>query len=294
MALRINKNEATTAKRRQYYHLVDATDGITPETGEAGGQPQRSYDGAAWVNTSGVLVHIGNGRYYVELTQAEVDQAHLTVIEGRYKTANTAEAPGTIIQIFDPTVDIASLSTFDDTVDPVIVGTLQAGPIQAIWDALTSALTTAGSIGKLLVDNIDAAISSRATPADILNAAAEGVIQSNFPVTDGGTQRIPRGDVATITLNAGTSWDLSGGERVFFAMKLDKFDELGNVSAKVNREATIVQTNPLIATFTFTSDESDTAGSYDAEFEQRDADGVSNPLTITKDFKVIVFEDVRK
>lgn len=33
--------------------------------------------------------------------------------------------------------------------------------VQAIWDALTSALTTSGSIGKLLVDNVNATISSR-------------------------------------------------------------------------------------------------------------------------------------
>ncbi|TIN84350.1 hypothetical protein [Mesorhizobium sp.] len=32
---------------------------------------------------------------------------------------------------------------------------------QAVWDALTSALTTVGSIGKLLVTNIDAAVTSR-------------------------------------------------------------------------------------------------------------------------------------
>lgn len=38
---------------------------------------------------------------------------------------------------------------------------LSAAGVQAIWDALTSALTTANSIGKLLVDNINATISSR-------------------------------------------------------------------------------------------------------------------------------------
>lgn len=38
---------------------------------------------------------------------------------------------------------------------------LSAAGVQAIWDALTSALTFAGSIGKLLVDNINATISSR-------------------------------------------------------------------------------------------------------------------------------------
>ena len=38
---------------------------------------------------------------------------------------------------------------------------LSTAGIKAIWDQLTSALTTAGSIGKLLVDRIDATISSR-------------------------------------------------------------------------------------------------------------------------------------
>lgn len=42
---------------------------------------------------------------------------------------------------------------------------LSSAAIQAIWDALTSALTTVGSIGKRLVDNIDAAISSRLASA---------------------------------------------------------------------------------------------------------------------------------
>lgn len=43
--------------------------------------------------------------------------------------------------------------------------TITAASVQAIWDALTSALTTVGSIGKLLVTNIDAAISSRLATA---------------------------------------------------------------------------------------------------------------------------------
>jgi len=43
---------------------------------------------------------------------------------------------------------------------------LSAAGIQAIWDALTSALTTASSVGKLLVDNINATISSRSSHGD--------------------------------------------------------------------------------------------------------------------------------
>lgn len=38
---------------------------------------------------------------------------------------------------------------------------LSAAGVQAIWDALTSALTTVGSIGKRLADDIDAVISTR-------------------------------------------------------------------------------------------------------------------------------------
>lgn len=44
---------------------------------------------------------------------------------------------------------------------------LSAAGIQAIWDALTAALTTASSIGKLLVDNINATVSSRASQTSL-------------------------------------------------------------------------------------------------------------------------------
>lgn len=43
--------------------------------------------------------------------------------------------------------------------------TLSSAGIQAIWDALTSALTTVGSAGKLLVDNLNATVSSRSSHA---------------------------------------------------------------------------------------------------------------------------------
>lgn len=97
-------NEATASQRRVYFHLVDATDGLTAETGEAGGQPQVSSDGAAFTNTGiGTLTAIGNGRYYADLTQTLVQTAG-TQIETRYKSANTAECPGDSVQVvaFDP------------------------------------------------------------------------------------------------------------------------------------------------------------------------------------------------
>jgi len=44
---------------------------------------------------------------------------------------------------------------------------LSSAGVQAIWDALTSALTTVGSIGKLLVDNVNATIGSRASQTSL-------------------------------------------------------------------------------------------------------------------------------
>lgn len=104
MPILVHANEATAAQRRVYFDLRDATDGITAETGEAGGQPQISTNGAAWTNTGiGTLTDIGNGRYYADLTQAAVATAG-DIVETRYKSANTAESPGDSVQVvaFDP------------------------------------------------------------------------------------------------------------------------------------------------------------------------------------------------
>lgn len=83
------QNEGTAARRRFPVYLVDATDGITPETGESGGQPQISKAGGAWADTTATLTAIGNGFYYVELTATELDTLGMIAI--RYKSGNTAE-----------------------------------------------------------------------------------------------------------------------------------------------------------------------------------------------------------
>lgn len=56
---------------------------------------------------------------------------------------------------------------------------LSAAGIQAIWDALTAALTTVGSIGRLLVTDIDATISSRSTFAGGAVASVTGNVGGN-------------------------------------------------------------------------------------------------------------------
>lgn len=68
-----------------------------------------------------------------------------------------------------------TLSAFAFAVD------LSTTALAAIWDRATSALTTAGSIGKLLVDNINATISSRASQSslDTLEAAVGDIPTAN-------------------------------------------------------------------------------------------------------------------
>ncbi len=52
---------------------------------------------------------------------------------------------------------------------------LSTAGVQAIWDALTSALTTAGSVGKLLVDNITASIAAVKAKTDNLPSSPAAV-----------------------------------------------------------------------------------------------------------------------
>jgi len=83
------QSQTTAARRRFPVFLVDVTDGLTPETGENGGQPQLSKNGGSFANTSATLVAVGNGHYYVELTALELDTLGYIVV--RFKSANTAE-----------------------------------------------------------------------------------------------------------------------------------------------------------------------------------------------------------
>ena len=114
MARQIQVSEAAAARRRVYFHCVDVIDGITPEVGEAGGQPETSIDGAAWVGAAsiGVLVAIGNGRYYAEVVVATVDTVG-RLIETRYKSAATAESVGDSLEVVahNPSTSIDAIET---------------------------------------------------------------------------------------------------------------------------------------------------------------------------------------
>lgn len=118
-------SEATAARRRAPIGvLVDATDGFTPETGEAAGQPQISKNGAAFGNTAATLVAVGNGLYYVELSAAELDTPGKIFL--RYKSANTREHQ---VQF-----DVVAFEAFD-----------AAALAATVWASATRTLTQSGA-----------------------------------------------------------------------------------------------------------------------------------------------------
>lgn len=113
--------EATAAQRTVYFRCVDATDGITAETGEAGGQPQISTNGAAFTNTGiGVLgTYMGHAIYPAILTQAAVTTVG-DVIVGAFKSAATAECfmiPSAVVVVaYDPYSTTLGLGTLSANV----------------------------------------------------------------------------------------------------------------------------------------------------------------------------------
>jgi hypothetical protein len=88
----LQQSEATAAQRRMFFHAVDATDGITAETGLTGAG-RLSKNGAATAATTANIVEVDStnmpGRYYIEFTAAEIDT--VGVIEFRFKAAACAE-----------------------------------------------------------------------------------------------------------------------------------------------------------------------------------------------------------
>jgi len=67
----------------------------------------------------------------------------------------------------------------------------------AVWDYLTSSIVTAGSIGKLIVDNLNATITSRMATY----SQPTGFLAATFPTTVASTTNITAGTITTVSGN---------------------------------------------------------------------------------------------
>ena len=182
--------------------FLDETDGKTAETALTITQPdvRLKKNGGAWAQKAAAqtLTHEEAGWYEVTLDATDTNTLGLLIVaihesgalpvwkeymvvpanvyDAIVAGSDTLQADLTQVNGAAQTATLDTLKTdtaailADTGTDGVVVAAasktgyaLSAAGVQAIWDALTSALTTVGSIGKLLVDRIDAAISSRGT-----------------------------------------------------------------------------------------------------------------------------------
>jgi len=250
MAILVQQSEATAGYRRMYFHCVDATDGITAEAGEVGGQPQWSLNGAAWGNTTGVLVAIGNGRYYVELVAA-TEVNNLGVIEGRYKSANTAESIGTTLQVvpYDPYDGVRMGLTALPNAVPQAAGGIVTSTAGAEFDA-----RTLPSADYVVVGDTLAAVTTVTTCSTVTN----GLTTANVSVAGGVVE------ANLININ-GT------------ASNLDKLiDADTTVAADGNLDAIVV--NGSVLAHIMTTDK--TTNSYNATTDSLQAAGTDNDAII--------------
>lgn len=178
-------SEATAVRRRFYLHLVDATDGKTPETGEAAGQPEISKNGAAFASTSARLTAIGDGSYYVELTTGEIDTLGKVIV--RFKSAETCEFQEIAnVVAYDPyaatNLGLTALPTANpgaNTGLPTVDANNRLAGIQGEKNTLDALNDIAAGTAMALVND---ALSAAALKADAVTKIAGGVLVE--PATD--------------------------------------------------------------------------------------------------------------
>jgi hypothetical protein len=193
----VKKNVASQVVGAQ---MISASDGSAITSGTVSVLVTKD-NGTQTAGSETAPAHKGNGLWTYAPSQAETNADHVA-----FTFTHTSAVPVTVqlYATFPQTGDsfarigangagltdlatAAALATVDSNVDAILADTgtdgvvvaagsksgytLSSAGIQAIWDALTSALTTAGSIGKLFVDNINATISSR-MPTSHIDATA--------------------------------------------------------------------------------------------------------------------------
>lgn len=159
------------------FFMVDSTDSISGKTGLTP-VVTLSKDGAAFGAAAGAITEVGLGWYNVALTIVDTGTLGSLTLHATATGADPCDPPVNQVCLDLPGATVSSVTgnvagsvaSVVGNVGGNVVGsvasvtagvTLAASAVQAIWNALTSALTTTGSIGKLLVTNVDAAISSR-------------------------------------------------------------------------------------------------------------------------------------
>lgn len=156
----IPSNTATAALRRIAIHLVDETDKETPEDITVTGvKVSLSIDGGTLADSTNDIVKVSGtvGLYYLELTQAEVNQAAGTEIWGTLQPAGCAREY-LKVDIGQADVYASTVNANVTSVEPnaITAGAIEdgaftaakfaSGAFDAVWTVATRGLTTFGSL----------------------------------------------------------------------------------------------------------------------------------------------------
>lgn len=170
--------------------MVDSSDHISGKAGLTL-TLTASKNGGAFGSITPTVTDRGSGWYNLALTTGNTDTLGDLAVHATSAGADPTDFTDQIVAVdladaagFGLSrIDVA-ISTRNSTTPPTVAAistqvwsettraltdkagfALSSAGVQAIWDALTSALTTVGSIGKRIADNVDAQISTRLSTA---------------------------------------------------------------------------------------------------------------------------------
>lgn len=132
----LQQSEATAARRRMFFYLVDATDNETPETAIAiaSGELQLSKNGAAFADGAGTWTHVAAGVYQYEATAAELDTVGVLIVKVVDSAANIVIKEFQVVP-WDPyaadwalATSLAAAQTDLDTVQASTPDLIRTGP----------------------------------------------------------------------------------------------------------------------------------------------------------------------
>lgn len=133
---------------------------------------------------------------------------------------------------------IGKFYTADTTMDAQDLGVVAEYTPVDTWGYFTSAITTAGTIGKLIKDYLDAAVSSRATPASPAVSTSAQI--------SGSTITILRGDTMTLTFtDLGSLANLS---KLYFTVKQVEGQADSESMIQIEKAAGLLYINQTAAT----------------------------------------------
>ena len=134
---------------------------------------------------------------------------------------------------------VGKFSTTDATMDGQDLFSIpDAFTVSDIWAALLTGITTAGSIGKLIKDYLDAAVSSRSTPASPVASTAAIVSGSNITIL--------RGDNMALTFTDLGS--LASVSKLYFTVKTRSDETDAKSAIQIERTAGLVYINGQAST----------------------------------------------